>query len=109
MRADVRIHLSVPLVVEYEEAAKRQAEALGLAHADIDAVLDYLCAIAELHEIFYLWRPVLSDPRDDMVLELAVSAGCEGIVTYNTRDFAGARSHGLRIETAKEFLVRSES
>ncbi|WP_353737474.1 MULTISPECIES: hypothetical protein [unclassified Microcystis] len=25
-----------------------------------------------------------------MVLELAVKAGCQSIITYNTRDFAGA-------------------
>jgi len=30
-----------------------------------------------------LWRPTLRDPDDDMVLELAVAAGCAAVVTYD--------------------------
>ncbi len=48
------------------------------------------------HAIFFLWRPYLRDPKDDMVLELAVKAGCESIVTYNTRDFTGVEQFGLQ-------------
>src|SRR5438128_427106 len=66
--------ISVPLVLEYEAVAKRQSRELGLSFADIDDVLDYVCSIAEPHAIFYLWRPFLTDPRDDLVLELAVEA-----------------------------------
>jgi len=42
--------------------------------------------------------------KDDLVLELAVAAGCEGIVTYNLRDFAGAERFGVRIYPPREFL-----
>lgn len=105
-REDLELHMSVPLVLEYEQVAKRQAKALGLSHEDIDDVLDYLCSIAVRHEIFFLWRPVLKDPRDDMVLELAVSASCRTIVTYNKRDFEGSERFGIEVETAKEFLQR---
>ena len=105
-REDLELHMSVPLVLEYEQVAKRQAKALGLSHEDIDDVLDYLCSIAVRHEIFFLWRPVLKDPRDDMVLELAVSASCRTIVTYNKRDFEGSEKFGIEVETAKEFLQR---
>jgi predicted nucleic acid-binding protein len=35
----------------------------------------------------YLWRPMLSDANDDMVLEVAVNGGAYGIVTFNRRDF----------------------
>ena len=54
--------------------------------------------------MFYLWRPVLSDPGDDHVLEAAVAGGCDGILTYNQRDFAGAERFGVRVITPKEFL-----
>lgn len=101
-----QLHVSVPLVLEYEEVAKRHAEELGLAPQDIDAVVDYLCSVSERHAIFFLWRPVLADPKDDMVLEVAVAAGCEGIVTFNTRDFAAARQFGLWAERPREFLRR---
>lgn len=105
--SEVQIHLSVPLVLEYEAVAKRQAEELGLSVEDIDDVLDYLCSIAVRHEIFFLWRPVLRDPRDDMVLELAVASGCESIVSYNKRDFEAAGRFGVKVETAREFLERT--
>lgn len=98
------INLSVPLVLEYEDVAKRQARSLGLTHEDIDDVLDYLCAVANRREIYFLWRPVLRDPADDMVLELAVEAECEAILTYNQRDFVGAEQFGVRILTPKAFL-----
>ena len=99
-----RIHLSVPLVLEYEEIAKRHARALGLSRGDIDDILDYLCGVAGLHEVFYLWRPYLSDPDDDMLLELAVEAGCTRIVTFNAHDFRGIEQFGLRAVRPQDFL-----
>jgi predicted nucleic acid-binding protein len=101
-----RIALSVPLVLEYEAVLKRQSRALGLSHDDIEATIDYLCSTGTLHEIFYLWRPVLRDPHDDFVLELGVTAGCETIVTFNARDFVGAEAFGIRVEGPLEFLKR---
>ena len=41
-----------------------------------------------------------------MVLELAVSAGCEIIVTYNKDDFEGVGQFGVRVMTAQEFLQK---
>ena len=99
------INLSVPLAVEYEQAGMRLVgRKSDLKARDIDDILDYVCSVANKREIYYLWRPFLSDPKDDMVLELAVSAGCEIIVTYNTDDFKGAERFGIRVMTAREFL-----
>jgi len=98
------IHISVPLVLEYEDAAKKLLEDIPLTEQDVDDILDYLCAVAQRHQIFYLWRPFLKDAKDDMVLELAVTADCDFIVTYNERDFQGAERFGLRVVTPKEFL-----
>jgi predicted nucleic acid-binding protein len=53
-----------------------------------------------------LWRPFLRDPEDDLALELAVAANCEGIVTFNATDFAGAERFGLSVMTPRQFLVR---
>lgn len=82
--------VSVPLVFEYEAVGKRHARAAGLTHEDIDDVIDYICQVSIQQGIFYLWRPFLKDPGDDLVLELAVAAECDAIVTHNVRDFAGA-------------------
>lgn len=98
------IHISVPLVLEYEDVAKRLLEDILLTEQDVDNILDYLCAVAKRQQIFYLWRPVLKDPKDDMVLELAVAANCDFIVTYNERDFQGAERFDLHVVTPREFL-----
>jgi putative PIN family toxin of toxin-antitoxin system len=106
IRTDLYVHVSVPLVLEYEELAKRQAGELGLDPGDIDDILDYLCQVAVRNEIYYLWRPVLRDPGDDMVLEAAVAGGCSSIVSYNKRDFEGAARFGIEVVTARELLLR---
>jgi putative PIN family toxin of toxin-antitoxin system len=103
-RADIEINISVPLIVEYEDAAKRIAREVGLTHNDIDDVLDYICSIAQRRKIHFLWRPFLKDPQDDHILELAVESECKFIVTHNVRDFSGAEQFGIRVVTPKVFL-----
>jgi predicted nucleic acid-binding protein len=102
------IALSVPLALEYEAALIRHAKVLGLRRADAEGLVDYLCQVAHRQEIHFLWRPVLTDPRDEFILELAMAAGCEAIVTHNVRDFAGAHSFRPRVLTPAEFLTRLE-
>ncbi len=104
-KADYEINLSVPLLLEYEDVSKRQAEDLNLDTQTIDDILDYLCSVAKRWEVHYLWRPHLKDPKDDMVLEVAVVAKAEIIVTYNKRDFQGAEQFGIRLMTPRELLV----
>ncbi len=55
-------------------------------------------------KFFFLWRPYLPDPKDDMLLELAVEAGCDFIVTYNARDFREIERFDITVVTPKEFL-----
>ena len=102
---DFEISVSVPLILEYEAVAKRQARELGLTHADVEVVLDFLCQVAHHRQIFFLWRPFLRDPNDDMVLEVAVEAQCAYIVTFNLRDFVGIEQFGLRAITPGQFLA----
>lgn len=98
------IVLSVPLALEYEQVAGALIAKVPLCAQDIADILDYLCAVARHCKVFYLWRPFLRDPKDDMVLELAVAAVCDSIVTHNLRDFAGAEQFGLRVLSPREFL-----
>ena len=98
------IHVSVPLVLEYESVAKRLVDETPVTAQAVDDVIDYLCSIAGRWKIYYLWRPFLRDSRDDMVLELAVASGASRIVTFNTADFSGAEKFGIELRTPKEFL-----
>ena len=96
------ISVSVSLVLEYEDALARHSP--WLAAAELDDLLDFMCQVARRQTVFFLWRPTLRDPKDDHVLEVAVAAACNGIVTFNTRDFAGAERFGLRIMSPQVLL-----
>ncbi len=102
------INLSVPLILEYEEVAKRYLNEILLSLQDIEDILDFLCDMAHQHEIYYLWRPDLKDPKDDLVLELAVKSGSQYIITFNQRDFRGSERFDVQTLTPGEFLKRLE-
>lgn len=98
------IHISVPLVLEYEEVLLRQRAELGLTSQDVADLVDAICAFASHHQIYFLWRPYLRDEKDEMVLELAVASNCDYLVTYNQQDFRGAEKFGIEVVDAREFL-----
>ena len=95
--------LPVPLVLEYEDVLLRPDMVLASAE-DVGTALDYLCAVSHHQAVFYLWRPQLPDPNDDLLLELAVAAGCETIVTFNLRDFRGVERFGIKALRPQDFL-----
>ena len=99
-----RPNLSVPLFIEYESVAKRTGLVSGLNKQDIDDILDYILSQSSIRQIFYLWRPFLKDPRDDLVLEVAVESQSEYIVTFNKRDFSGVERFGIKVITPQEFM-----
>ena len=101
---EFEVAVSVPLVLEYEDAMLRHLPATSLSEAEICDIIDYICSVALRQDIFFLWRPQLRDPGDDLVLELAVAAGCEAIVTHNVRDFGGARDFRVRVLSPGLFL-----
>jgi len=103
-KGQFEVNISVPLIVEFEDAAKRTAKELVLTNNDIDDILDYMCKVANKRKIHFLWRPVLKDPRDDHVLELAVESGSKHIITYNIRDFSEAKHFGITVLTPRDFL-----
>src|ERR1017187_1717318 len=100
-----RMKISVPLVLEYEQTLKRGCAGEYLGDSDVDGILHFLCANASLRPIFFLWRPLLPDPKDDFVLELAVESRADFLLTFNAKDFAGAERFGIPVITPREFLA----
>lgn len=96
--------LSVALLFEYEEVLKRNSRKLKLNHKDIDTLLDVLCSLCSLQRIHYLWRPFLPDPKDDLVLELAVASQVKTITTFNVGDFRGVDKFGVQIYSPRKLL-----
>ena len=95
------ICVSVPLVLEYEAVLHR---ATDLGGKEILSVIRFLCSVAHRQKVFFLWRPSLPDPKDDMVLELAVASRAKYIVTFNGKHFAAAGRFGIQVVTPKAFL-----
>jgi putative PIN family toxin of toxin-antitoxin system len=93
--------LSVPLMVEYEAVLKRTEHmtAAGATAGDIDAILDALAAAGTPVTPVFSWRPQLTDPGDEMVLEAAVNGHAGLIVTFNQSHFSRAAARfGIRSE-----------
>ena len=103
-REKIRPVLSVPLLFEYEDVLKRNSRKLGITHEDIDSFLDNVCNLCTFHEIYYLWRPFLRNPKDDLVLELAIAAQANTITTFNAKDFKGVDQLGIKILSPKQLL-----
>ena len=100
------IAVSVSLVLEYESVLLRHVPSSPMSEQDVHALVDYMCDVATWQEIFFLWRPYLRDSNDDLILELAVAAGCDAVVTHNVRDFDGAERFGVKVMTPAVFLQK---
>jgi putative PIN family toxin of toxin-antitoxin system len=91
--------LSVTLAMEYEAVLSARLKELNLTKVELDGFLGYFVSVAKRVKVHYLWRPGLRDPGDDMVLEAAVSAQADFIVTHNTKDFTGVGRFGIQVVT----------
>ena len=108
--ADERLELclSTALLLEYEALIARFRADIALSDAAIEGLLDYLSSVATTPTIYFRWRPTLSDPNDDFLLDLAVAAQCHFVVTFNTRDLLEATKFGVEIITPAQLLRRLE-
>ena len=96
--------ISVTLAMEYEAVLSVRLEELDLTQEQLTGFLGFFVSLSERIKIFYLWRPGLRDPGDDMVLETAVAARADYIVTHNIKDFTGAERFGVRVVTPGWFI-----
>ena len=96
---DIRIAVSVALVLEYESVILRPGLVPGFTADEHRRIVDGLCQLADHQQVFFAWRPFLPDPDDDLVLELAVAASAKFVITHNISDFRGSESMGVRATT----------
>ena len=102
--------VSVPLMLEYEAVLKRPEHLAigGRDEAMVDAFLDAFSLCVEPVHLYYLWRPQLRDPVDEVVLETALNGRADALVTLNVKDFAAAERFRLPVWTPGTFLNRLE-
>ena len=103
---------SPPLWLEYEAVLKREEtrQRHHLDDKDVDDFLDALATIVEPVHFHYLWRPQLSDPKDEMVLETAMNGQSDALVTFNIRDFKTAMTRlAPQLLPPAQFLAHLEN
>lgn len=112
LRASLRSHfqpvLGPALLAEYEDVLVRSelfADSV-LPAKERGEVFDGLMSRCRWVEVFYAWRPNLPDEADNHLIELAVAAQVDTIVTRNFRDVARGelKFPSLRILTPDQCL-----
>ena len=80
---------STTLLLEYQDVLKRDAnlEQFWAKSDEVDIILGMLASRLEPIQINFSWRPQLTNPDNEMVLECSVNAQSATIVTFNVRDF----------------------
>ena len=107
LRGDIAFAASPAVILKYEDVLKRDG-ILGsppIATLDqIETILDALCRQAHEATPWFRFRPFLNDPKDDLFIECALSAGARLIVT-DDKHFRNpiVPAFGLRAVTAKDF------
>lgn len=96
--------ISVPLIIEYEAVAKREANHVKIPESTVEAIIRAFCFYGKETDIHFLLRPSLPDAGDEFILELAVAGRADAIVTHNVRHFRGAERFGIPVMTPFEFL-----
>jgi predicted nucleic acid-binding protein len=83
--------------------------AAALSSAEVGALLDAFAAVAEPVRLAYLWRPMLPDGDDDMVLEAAANGRADSLITFNLSDFrVAAKPFGIAVLSPGEAVKRLE-
>jgi len=100
--------LTVSLYEEYSDVLRRSPLAEVMTEEEIEGFLDFFCKRANLQDVFFLWRPLLKDPKDDMVLEAVVASQSKLIITHNIRDFKGIEKFGREAMLPGKYLKKGE-
>ena len=77
-----------------------------LTAGEIGVVLDALVKVGNAVRLSFHWRPSLTDPDDEMVLETAVNGGADLLVTFNRRHFARAAQFRSMVVSPGEALIQ---
>ena len=107
----VRPLVSTAVFLEYEDVLMRPETRLAtkMDAANVEGLLAAFASAAEGVEVNFRWRPQLTDPNDELVLEAAVNGAADALVTHNVRDFREAAPRfGLRVLLPREVLKELE-
>ena len=96
-------------MLHYEPVLTRaeHLNAASISEADVQVLLDAIALVATPVRISYLWRPMLSDPDDDLVLETVVNGQAATLITFNRRHFEPAAARVTKLAAGERSLVEA--
>lgn len=88
-KGTVTLLANIALALEYGATCRRaeHAVAAGLTAGEVGIFVDAVLAMVEPVESYFMWRPLLRDPADEMAVEAAVNGRASATVTFNQRNF----------------------
>jgi len=92
---------------EYEAVMKRKKiqQLTALTLLEQNDLFEAYLSTCKWNEIYYAWRPNLTDEDDNFVVGLAVASGAEAIITYNIKDFKNSELiFNHKIITPEDFI-----
>ncbi|WP_275593277.1 putative toxin-antitoxin system toxin component, PIN family [Rhizobium gallicum] len=109
LAGDVPFAVSPAVALEYEDVLKRPG-VLGdepwLSEDEIDTVLDAVFSQAHLVSPWFRFRPFLADPKDDIYIECALTAGATFVVSSDRHFLHPAvRAFGMSVMRAGDFVA----
>lgn len=103
-REGLILHLSAPVVLEYEEVLLREIVPAYATRESVEAFVDELVAISVRHSRIVPRRPLAADPDDDSLAELALTADVDALVTFNKSHFLELPGLGIDLLTPGQLL-----
>lgn len=111
LKGNIAFALSTAIVLEYEDVLNRPG-LLGTppvaTRTQVEIILDALCTRATRVSPWFRFRPFLDDPKDDLYVECALTAGADYILTDDKHfRHPAIRRFGLKVLSARDFVILS--
>ncbi|MCF6339544.1 MAG: putative toxin-antitoxin system toxin component, PIN family [Sulfurimonas sp.] len=102
--------VSFPVVLEFENILlqpENMERYESFSYEDIKMIIANVIAISYRTKHDFLWVPYLKDDFDDKVLETALNANADAIITHHTKDFQGVEEYfNIDILTPMQLLKK---
>ncbi len=109
IRREIPLMLTAAIALEYFEVLQRPRvlAMTGLSHSQSADLVTELIALSRQVQIYFSWRPNLSDESDNKFVEAAIHTGAT-ILTYNESHFRSTDLPrlGWHFMTPKEYVTR---